>query len=159
MNEEQGLEQAQELFRETQEQVYSTGSFDAMADQIEDTGEFAPAISQLASTAIISVVKDAGVKDVGVLFALGIILIADLFDGLQKVGLEAGEEDFNESINLTIQLVMEAIPEFAVMFKEDPQAQEMMKDPQGTIDRLESGGELAQGVAEGAEQSRVLGSV
>ncbi len=129
--EDEILEQIKQLFRESQDAVYGNGAFDAMADQAEATGDVVPAVAQLVASVISSVVKDAGVRDVSVLLGLGIMLIADMLDGLQKVGIEAPADVMNSIINEAMKQVLANNPDLAEEIASDPAMQQAMQNPEG----------------------------
>lgn len=136
---EQLLEQIKALFQQSYSVVYKDGKFDAMADQAEKDGNVVNAVSLLVSKVIASVIKDAGVTDINVLAGLGTILIADLLDGLQQVGIEAQPGDMENIMGKVIQSVLTENPAIAEEIKQNPEVQQMMQQAQA------EGGQAPQG--------------
>jgi len=120
------INQVQPLFQEAYSAIYVDGAFDSMADQVEAAGDSVMPISQLVSKIIDSTVKDAGVTDLNVLFALAVLLIADLLESLEKVGITSEGVPFDEIINSTMQMVLSTNPDIAALIQQDPAIQEMM---------------------------------
>lgn len=117
---EQLVEQMKGLFQEAYSVIYKDGAFDAMADQAEADGDVVPAVSQLVAKLIDSIIKDAGVTDINVLFGVAIMLIADLLSGLQEVGIMAEEDAMQGIINQTMQAVLGNNPAIAQAVAQDP---------------------------------------
>jgi len=146
---EQLLEQIKALFQESYSVIYSDGAFDAMADQAEADGDVVPAVSQLTSTIVNSTIKDAGVTDLSVLFGLAIMLIADMLEALQEVGMVAPDDAMQNIINQTMQMVLGENPAIAQAVAENP-------DIKGAIQA--AGGVQQQAPTQEAPQG-VLGEV
>ena len=129
---EQLLEQIKELFRESYEIIYNGGKFDALADQAEADGDVVPAVSLLVSSIINSTIKSAGVTDLGVLFGLAIMLIADLLGALEEVGITAESETvMADIINKTMQQVLIENPTIADEVAKNPEIQDAIAQAGG----------------------------
>ena len=158
---EQTIEQVKGLFQEAYSAIYSDGAFDAMADQAEADGDVVPAVSQLTGTLINSMVKDAGVTDVEVLFGVAFMLILDMLEALQEVGMTAPDGSVEAIVNKTMQTVLGENPSIAQEIANNPEIQEAMQSmggPEGMVEGVQeqaaAGGPVAQGVMEGAQTSQ-----
>ncbi|RKZ05959.1 hypothetical protein DRQ25_14990 [Candidatus Fermentibacteria bacterium] len=154
--EDEQLEQIKALFREAQDTVYGNGAFDTMADQAEATGDINGAVAQLVAAVINSTIKDAGVTDTTILLGLGIMLISDMLDGLQKVGLTAEVDAIPEIINSAMQQVFDTNPEVAEATMNDPQMRAAIENGMGSdiMNQAKAGGDVAQGVLQGTVESQ-----
>ena len=135
MNEEEIMAQVTDLFQKAYQAIYGAGKFEPMAEMAKQQG-LAPAVSQLLTSITNSVIKDVGVEDVNVLYAFAVILAADLFESLKKVGMEAQEGDMEEVISTTISNVLRDNPEFAATIMADPATAQMLQTAQSGEGRV-----------------------
>lgn len=160
MTEDQ-IAQTKTLFQQVYSVLYKDGKFDVMADQAEADGDIVPAVSQLTVALMNSVIKDAQVQDLGVLFALAITTIADMLEALEQTGMMSKEGDFEAILNNVVAGVLQKNPDIAQQIADDPALQQMMQEvggPEGVKPALEEeaagGNERAAGVLEGAEEAQ-----
>jgi len=156
------LEQIKSLFQSSYKVIYGDGAFDAMADQAEADGQVVPAVSQLTSKVIDTVIKQQGVTDVNVLLGLAIVIASDLLESLQQIGLESVDGDFEQILNNVVSEVLASNQQIAEQIKNDPEVQEMMAQaggPEGAKADIATsavqGDEMAQGVMGGAAKSQM----
>jgi len=126
MNEDELMSQVQELFQKAYQAIYGAGKFEPMVEMAKQQG-LAPAVSQLLTAVVNSVIQDVGIEDIDVLYSFAVILAADLFESLKQVGMEAEEGHMEEVIATTISSVLRDNPEFAATIMQDPATAEMLQ--------------------------------
>jgi len=137
---EQTLEQVKQLFQQAYKIMYEDGKFDTMANRVEESGDVVAPVSQLASAIITSVIKDAGVKDVMVVWAFALMLISDMLSTLQDLGTPAPDDAMPKIVSTVVQQVLSSNPKFAELVSQTPEAQEMLQSMKAQGGHAKKGG-------------------
>ena len=143
------------LFQEAYQVIYAGGKFQVMLEQAQTDGDPVNAVAQLTSSIVNSTIKDAGVKDMTVLYSLAVLLISDLLEGLEQAGIQSQEGQMEAIISTVIQNVLASNPAFAQEVLQSPEMQELQASVDGQGGAVEAVAEEAgvpvQGVLEGIQ--------
>lgn len=126
--EKQISEEVAPLFQASYKILYEDGLIEVLIKELEDGQPIEDALSRILTGLLSAVIKDKGVDSMDVLFNLGILLMSDILNSLQELGLaEMEEANAQKVIAKTVEAVMKGNPEFAQKVMQDPRTAEMMK--------------------------------
>lgn len=145
------LAKVRPLFQESYKVIYEGGKFQTMVEQAKADGNPINAVAQLVTAVLDSTIKDAGVTDLETLYTLSLLLIADLLEGLQQVGMEAQEGTMEQIVSKTISSVLTDNPAFAQIVLDSPQFKELQASAGGQVPAAEAAPQQGvMGTPEGA---------